>query len=178
LINIPVSSGKVKVGDTMRVFVCGMLIALLILVGCSGGKDAAGEGDPVGRVERGRLSESFLAAYDTVHVPSEYIGLIQQAGAGVETMVFFGQWCSDSRRDVPRFLKIVDLAGKSLGQVTLYALDRKKRSPDGLEGQYHIERVPTFVFLKQGKEIGRIVEMPRTTLEGDMLGILAAGMHQ
>ncbi len=162
----------------MRVFAGGMLIATLIMVGCGGGRESASEGDPIGRVDRGQLTERFLAAYDTVHVPSDYVGLIQQAGAGVETMVFFGQWCSDSRRDVPRFLKIVDLAGTSLGRVTLYALDRKKKSPEGLEGQYRIERVPTFVFLKQGKEIGRIVEMPRTTLEGDMLGILAAGMHQ
>ena len=162
----------------MRVLAGGMAIALLFLAGCSGGKESAGDGDPVGRVDRSQLSERVLAAYDTVHVPADYVELIQQAGADVETMVFFGSWCSDSRRDVPRFLKIVDLAGTSLGHVTLYALDRKKKSTEGLEGQYHIERVPTFLFMKHGKEIGRIVEMPRTTLEGDMLGILAAGMHQ
>ena len=35
-----------------------------------------------------------------------------------------------------------------------YALDRKKTSPDGLEQSYGIERVPTFIFLRGGKEIG------------------------
>jgi hypothetical protein len=66
----------------------------------------------------------------------------------------------------------------SLKGVTLYGVDRKKKSPGGTEAQYHIERVPTFIFLKHGEEIGRIVENPQASLEGDMLSILAAGMAQ
>jgi hypothetical protein len=113
-----------------------------------------------------------------VHVQTEFIDLIRKAGEGVETMVFLGTWCSDSRHQVPRFLKVIDLTRSSLQRVSLYGVDRNKKSPGGTEASYHIERVPTFVFLKQGKEIGRIVESPQTTLEGDMLSILASGMSQ
>jgi hypothetical protein len=113
-----------------------------------------------------------------MHVQTEFIDLIQKAGEGVQTIVFLGTWCSDSRHHVPRFLKVIDLAWPSLQRVTLIGVDRNKKSPEGTEVQYHIERVPTFIFLKNGEEIGRITENPQTTLEGDMLSILASGMAQ
>jgi hypothetical protein len=177
LTNIADFAGKVKAGAMMKKLY-GMAIALLFLAGCSGGGRLAGEADLVGLVQRSQLSQAFMAAYDSSRIQPEFIDLIQKTNADVEVIVFFGAWCSDSRREVPRFFKIEDLAGHPMHRVTLFALDRKKKSPEGREASFQIERVPTFVFLKQGKEIGRIVESPRTTLEGDMLGILAAGMKQ
>ena len=162
----------------MRLRGCGMAVVLLFLAGCSGGRESARNVDLVGPILRGQLPQSFVAEYDTVHVQTEFIDLIRKAGEGVETMVFLGTWCSDSRHQVPRFLKVIDLTRPSLQRVSLYGVDRNKKSPEGTEASYHIERVPTFVFLKQGKEIGRIVESPQTTLEGDMLSILASGMSQ
>ena len=35
-----------------------------------------------------------------------------------------------------------------------------------------IKYVPTFIVYRNGKEIGRIVESPQTTLEGDLKNIL------
>ena len=162
----------------MRLRIRGMAVVLIFLAGCGGGKESARNVDLVGPIPRSQLPPSFVAEYDTVHVQTEFIDLIRKAGEGVETLVFLGTWCSDSRTHVPRFLKVVDLARPSLERVSLYGVDRNKKSPGGTEASYHIERVPTFVFLKQGKEIGRIVESPQTTLEGDMLSILASGMSQ
>ncbi len=162
----------------MRLRGCGIVVVLLFLAGCGGGRESAGNVDRVGPILRSQLPPSFVAEYDTVHVRTEFIDLIQKAGKDVETIVFLGTWCSDSRHQVPRFLKVIDLTRPSLERVTFYGVDRNKKSPGGNEGAYHIERVPTFVFLKQGKEIGRIVESPQTTLEGDMLSILASGLSQ
>jgi hypothetical protein len=162
----------------MRLHGCGMAVVFLFLAGCSGGMESARNIDLVGPILRGQLPQSFVAEYDTVHVQTEFIDLIRKAGEGVETMVFLGTWCPDSRHQVPRFLKVIDLTRPSLQGVSLYGVDRNKKSPGGTEASYHIERVPTFVFLKKGKEIGRIVESPQTTLEGDMLSILASGMSQ
>jgi hypothetical protein len=162
----------------MRLRVCGMVLAFLVLAGCIGGRQSAGNADLYGPMLRSQLPASFVAEYDTVHVQTEFVDLIRKAGEGVETLVFLGTWCSDSRHHVPRFLKVIDLARPSLQRVTLIGVDRNKKSPAGTESRYHIERVPTFIFMKNGEEIGRITESPQTTLEGDMLSILASGMSQ
>jgi hypothetical protein len=69
-------------------------------------------------------------------------------------------------------LRIVEASGWEEGRIRYYALDRSKKSDDGLTNKYFVELVPTFVFLRSGEEIGRIVESPRSTLEGDMIQIL------
>ena len=82
--------------------------------------------------------------------------------------VYFGSWCSDSRREVPRFLKILDQAAPSRLRVRYYGLDRSKRKPERLAKKGAIEKVPTFVLRVDGREVGRIVETPQTTLEHDL----------
>jgi thiol-disulfide isomerase/thioredoxin len=115
----------------------------------------------------------FAFVYDTSRIHGDFVGLIRQVHEGIDIIVFLGTWCSDSRREVPRFLKIADLVGMDAARIKLYGLDRTKRSSDGLTDRYGIERVPTFIFLRGDEEVGRIVEVPRTTLEGDVLSILA-----
>ncbi|MEK7671115.1 MAG: thioredoxin family protein, partial [Bacteroidota bacterium] len=88
-------------------------------------------------------------------------------------VVVLGTWCSDSKREVPRFLKIVDLSLIPPAQIQFYGVDRTKKSSDGVTDRYKIERVATFIFLKRGEEVGRIVESPKNSLEEDMLAILA-----
>jgi hypothetical protein len=155
-----------------------MALAAVALAGCSHPKEAAGTGDVVGPMLRAQLPPAFVAVYDTVHVQTEFIDLIRKAGVDVEIRVFLGTWCSDSRLHVPRFLKVVDLVQPSLAHVSLYGLDRKKKSPQGDEAAFGIVAVPTFIFLRHGKEIGRIVETPQTSMEADMLTLLASGVPQ
>ena len=90
-----------------------------------------------------------------------------------DIVVFMGTWCSDSRREVPAFYAILNEAGVAPSSLKIIAVDTKKRTPEGLEKGRHIERVPTFIFMKKGQEIGRIVEIPVQTLEKDMLTILS-----
>jgi thiol-disulfide isomerase/thioredoxin len=122
------------------------------------------------RLKSGGSSERFLM--------SPPITLIRATNAGTSFLVFFGTWCSDSRREVPHFLKIADDCGIDSSRIRLYGLDRSKKSRDGLTEKYHIDRVPTFIFLKDGDEIGRITEKPTGTLEADMLAILAAAQQK
>jgi hypothetical protein len=82
--------------------------------------------------------------------------------------VYFGSWCSDSRREVPRFLRILDRASPARLMVRYYGLDRTKKEPARLARRGAIERVPTFILRADGREVGRIVETPQTTLEHDL----------
>jgi hypothetical protein len=124
-------------------------------------------------VQRSELTNAFLHAYPEEPIGEPFLEMIRQARTGVHVLVFVGTWCSDSKRDVPRFLRIADGTGMTDVDFELHGVDRTMASPDGREQKYAIERVPTFIFIRGGKEIGRIVETPRTTLEGDILNILA-----
>ncbi len=91
----------------------------------------------------------------------------------IQIKVFMGTWCGDSKRETPRFYKVLDALEFDQSNMDLVTVDRTKTTPDGLEKGLHIIRVPTFIFYKDGKEINRIVEYPVETLEKDMLSILS-----
>ena len=48
-----------------------------------------------------------------------------------------------------------------------------QKSPGGEEWGLNIQRVPTLIFLKNGREINRIVETPVTSWEADFLTIVS-----
>ncbi|MGK0413315.1 MAG: thiol-disulfide isomerase/thioredoxin [Polaribacter sp.] len=85
---------------------------------------------------------------------------------------FLGTWCGDSRRETPRFYKILEETGFDQTYFELISVGRNKKTPDNLQAGFDIIRVPTFIFLKDGKEVGRFVEYPRETLEKDILKIV------
>ena len=99
--------------------------------------------------------------------------------SGMDVTIFLGTWCGDTKRLLPKFIKLWDLAGLPREQLRLVSLHSEgkeyKRSPDRIERQYEIHRVPTFIFEKNGMEIGRIVERPVTGLTTD-LRQMAAGI--
>ncbi len=116
----------------------------------------------------GWFGEEFL----TYRPEAEYMTQIPEYSEGVTIVCVLGTWCSDSRREVPRMLRLMQMTNIAPERMQMIGVDRSKQSPDGEAAPYDIERVPTFIFFKDGKEIGRIVESPIATLERDMLGIL------
>jgi len=156
---------------------CAVFLCLLVSAGCGSTGDLSQPGVTVGWMDREVLADpahgDFALVYDTSRIGEEFLDLIRQVHEGIDVIVFLGTWCPDSRREVPRFLKIADLTGMDAERIRLYGLDRTKRSSDGLTDRFGIERVPTFIFLRGEEEVGRIVEVPQTTLEGDLLSILA-----
>jgi thiol-disulfide isomerase/thioredoxin len=83
--------------------------------------------------------------------------------------IFFGSWCSDSEREIPRFLKIWKQA-RLIHKVPVefYAVDRNKQEKDNLQIKYDIQYVPTFIFFKDNIEVDRIIEYPENSLEYDI----------
>ena len=91
--------------------------------------------------------------------------------------LFLGTWCGDSKREVPRMLKILQEAKFPMGQLEVVALDYRKgqykKSPTGEEKGLNIIKVPTMIFFKKEKEVNRIVESPLESLEEDMAQIIS-----
>ena len=83
----------------------------------------------------------------------------------------FGTWCHDSKREVPRMLRILDSAGVGTEQISLIGVDINKAEPKGREKLYNLRNTPTLILLKNGKEVGRIIERPNVSLEADLIGL-------
>jgi len=95
---------------------------------------------------------------------------------GDRVEVFLGTWCSDSQREVPKFLKIVDELKAKYGKdlaVSFVAVDRSKQAPHELLAGKSIEKVATFIVYRNDQELGRIVEKPHGLLEDDLIALLA-----
>lgn len=87
---------------------------------------------------------------------------------------FMGTWCGDSQREIPNFYKMLDQADFNYKNLELVTVNRKKKA-NGLEKGFDVVRVPTFIFYKNGKEIGRFVEhaIDGSSIEEDILKIIS-----
>ncbi|HET7711201.1 MAG TPA: peptidylprolyl isomerase [Thermoanaerobaculia bacterium] len=104
----------------------------------------------------------------------DYIASSIQPGDRVE--VFMGTWCDDSQREVPKFLKILDVLKEQYGKelpASYVAVDRSKARPAELLKGKSIEKIATFIYYRGDQELGRIVEKPTGLLEDDLLAIVA-----
>ncbi len=93
--------------------------------------------------------------------------------SGVKVEVFFATWCGDSKYQVPRFLRMTELAQMPDSCLSLIALDGDKCGPCGEEQNRQIHRVPTFIVSRNGVELGRIVEWTDRSLAEDFWRILS-----
>lgn len=92
----------------------------------------------------------------------------------LEILAFIGTWCSDCQEHLPGFVRILDTVKFASNALRIYALDQDKTYPGGerLIQKHAIQRLPTFVFLRCGLEIGRITESPERSLLADMARIV------
>lgn len=89
----------------------------------------------------------------------------QQNKNKFKIIIFGGTWCEDTQNLLPKFYKLVDKSGYPESNITLVAVDRQKTAVNNLHVTYSITNVPTFIVLKHGKEVGRVVEYGK----GDMV---------
>ncbi|MCK5168315.1 MAG: thioredoxin family protein, partial [Bacteroidales bacterium] len=112
--------------------------------------------------------------YDNYSVDEETLKLIDlELIPELEIFIILGTWCSDSQREVPRFLKITEFLNLQSGQLVIIGVDKNKEADEIPIIRMNIELVPTFIFYFEGEEIGRIIESPKETLEKDMLNIIS-----
>lgn len=115
----------------------------------------------------------FNTGYETYTVDSEILDKLKPLLKEVTITLFMGTWCEDSQRETPHFYKILDETNFDESKLTLITVSEEKTTPQGFEEGKNITNVPTLIFYKDGKELGRIVEYPIESLEKDMLAILS-----
>ncbi len=123
-------------------------------------------------LKTGLFGKYFITQYDAYKPSQKVVEKIKEKIDKTKIVIVFGSWCGDSKIQVPRFYKILDKSGYNENDVTLIAVDSEKRAMTTDISKYEITKIPTFIIFQNGKELGRIVESPKKSLEKDLLKIL------
>lgn len=133
----------------------------------------------LGRQTKSQLSqEPFSEWYDEEYKDYEYDTevvkeLKKKKVSSYEIVVFFGTWCEDTHRELPRLMKILDAVNYPEQKLKLIAVNRRIETPNGEDVPHNIRRVPTIIVRKYGRELGRIIEHTQSgSLEQDLLNII------
>lgn len=76
----------------------------------------------------------------------------------IQLIVFMGTWCEDSHIVIPKLFALTDAAGFPQDRITLIGVDRNKKTLSHLSEALNADKAPTIMVMKNGKEIGRVVE--------------------
>lgn len=123
-------------------------------------------------LEKGEFGVYFKSQYETYTPKEKSIEKLKNKINKYDIKIVFGSWCSDSKIQVARFYKILDLADFNKSQLETLGVDQNKNALIVNIANLNIELVPTFIVYKHGDEIGRIVESPVKSLEEDLLKII------
>jgi hypothetical protein len=126
-----------------------------------------------GRFLREPYAEWYIKGMDEYKPNQEAIGKLKELVKNdISIKIVLGTWCPDSRREVPRFMKIMEEINFPAGKLQMIGVDNSKISPIENYEALDIQRVPTFIIYRNNIESGRIIENPVTSLEQDMVNIL------
>lgn len=105
---------------------------------------------------------------------SQISNFLSAENGEIKITLVLGTWCGDSKEQVPRFYKINSLLTSKFNEIEIISVDRLKKAGSLDISGLKIEKVPTFIFYRNGIEIGRIVETPLKTIEDDIMRIISA----
>ena len=123
-------------------------------------------------LEKGECGVYFKSQYETYSPKEKTIEKLKAKLNNYDIKIVFATWCSDSKLQVPRFYKVLDLVDFNKSQLETIGVDSNKNALVVNIAGLNIKLVPTFIVYKHGKEIGRIVEIPIKSLEDDLLKII------
>ncbi|MFZ1291942.1 MAG: hypothetical protein WAR79_17730 [Melioribacteraceae bacterium] len=117
------------------------------------------------------FSNWFNEEYENYEVDTNLVNQHKSEIVDKKIKIILGTWCSDSRREVPRFLKVLDFIGFLDDNLTIINVDRTKNGLSNETAELEIELVPTIIIYEESEEIGKIIETPNETLEKDLIEI-------
>ena len=138
-------------------------------------KDAEGNKVLKGFISKSELSAdpSFKWYAENQKGYSPYAAALQSLKASkdsVNFLVFGGTWCHDTQFVVPKFFSLTEAAGVSPDRITMLGVDPAKKTIQHLTEIFNVVNVPTIIVLRNGKEVGRVVEYGKTGMFDKELG--------
>jgi thiol-disulfide isomerase/thioredoxin len=83
---------------------------------------------------------------------------LKGAKDSIYVLAFGGTWCHDTQFILPKFYQLADASGLAPDHITLVGVDHNKKTVQHLSETFNVVNVPTFIVLKNGQELGRVVE--------------------
>lgn len=110
---------------------------------------------------------SFLGWYKEsqriyLHPDTSAVAAFRNNKDSIFFLIFGGTWCMDTHFILPKFYKIQESAEFPESRVTVFAVDRHMNTTGNMAKALHITNTPTIVVMKNGKEMGRVVEYGKT----------------
>ncbi len=161
-----------------------ILIALLMLSGCpatkqsgyngSGHSNSGYAGDSLTRTGEISSSELISRYIKFAHHYESYQQDQTEADnfarlKNIEIIVFFGLWCHDSQRELPRLLKLLEASNFPKNKLKLITIDTNKTVPSEYAEQFKVKYTPTIFVTQNNQIIAKVVEKPKETLAKDIL---------
>lgn len=121
------------------------------------------------------FSSWFDPRYEKYTPQSESMETISRNINDYEIKLLMGTWCGDSKREVPKMLKILDKTDFNYNNLHMVALDHDKTSPSKIEEELDVHHVPTIIFYKNGKEVNRFVEYSQKESFEEDIALIVSG---
>ncbi len=115
----------------------------------------------------------FDPMYQSYEPGTDALETIKENINDYEIKVFMGTWCSDSKREIPKLYKLLELSDYDMDKLEMQAVRLDKTLPNDLQEEYDVHYVPTVIFYKDGEETGRFVEYPQEEFEEDIAKIVS-----
>ncbi|RZM03453.1 MAG: thioredoxin [Pedobacter sp.] len=93
---------------------------------------------------------------------SSVLNSMEASKGKYQFVLFGGSWCEDTQFILPKFFMLQELAGVADKDISFFAVDRAKQTIGGITAAFKITNVPTIIVMKDGKEVGRVVEYGKT----------------
>lgn len=129
-----------------------------------------------GRIEMKTLmnDSSFAWFYSGVnnYQPNDnMVNYIKDNRGKFTVVAVVGTWEDQSRILLPELYKVMILAGSPDEQISTYGVDEKLQGAK-VPQDVKTKKLPAFVVMRDGKEIGRITGAPDDSLEGELAKVL------
>lgn len=115
----------------------------------------------------------FDPMYRSYKPDPEQLEIIKKNINDYKIRAVMGTWCVDSKREIPKFFKLLELSHFDMKNLDLEGVTRAKELPGDEHTALDVHRVPTIIFYKDGKEVGRFVEYPQEEFENDIAKIVS-----
>ncbi len=133
------------------------------------------EEDLLGKTSQEEILKAFPQWKETVdsYLPDlEAVEKLSSIGEAVQIEIFLGTWCPDCHEHVSSYFKILEMANNTLLETTYTGIPRDKDSRKPYIKGKDILKVPTFIVYRNNKEMGRIIEHPKESIEKDLVAII------
>jgi len=135
---------------------------------------------PTGKINRSVFfnytnKATYEPEYESYKPNADAIKFIKSKKGKFQLKMVMGFWCDDSKKYVPQVIKVLDEAKWDTDdndQLKIFGVDENKEA--GFEGykSLNITKVPTVIVYFNDREIGRIEELPKVSIEEDLVKIM------